>query len=290
MKFKFTKVLPDRLYIKLKYFIKMRRRLNLKNPTRFDEKLNWLKLYDRKPIYSTMVDKYAAKAYVAEHMGEQYVVPAYGVWDKFEDIDFNCLPDQFVLKSTHDCGGLVICKDKSKLDIESARKKINKSLKTNYFWSNREWPYKNVKPRVFAEKYMEDASGGLIDYKFYCSNGKVDCVLVCVERQTGNPKFYYFDKDWSLKRYNQDSISAPEGFTLEKPDCIDKMYDLASEFSKGFAFLRVDLYECNGEIYFGEATFYPDGGIQDTWPVETHNHFGDLVDLSLVKVNKKGKK
>ena len=162
-------LLPDEAYLKLKYRIRMGKPLNLKDPKTFCEKLQWLKLHDRKPEYTTMVDKAAVKGYVAEKLGSQYLIPTLGVWDKFDDIDFDALPDQFVLKCTHDSGGLVICRDKAKLDRDVARKKLERSLKNNYFHRNREWPYKNVKPRILAEVYMKDRGHrDLPVYKFFC--------------------------------------------------------------------------------------------------------------------------
>ena len=164
----FFKFMSDEAYLKFMYKLKMKRKLNLSDPQTFNEKLQWLKIYDRKPEYTTMVDKYEAKKYVADIIGEEYIIPTLGVWDRFEDIDFDELPDQFVLKCTHDSGGLVICRDKSKLDLKAAKKKINKSLKRNYYWIGREWPYKNVRPRIIAEKFMTDpTSDDLQDYKFF---------------------------------------------------------------------------------------------------------------------------
>ena len=168
---KLLNCLPDSAYLKLVYRQSVGKKLNLKNPQTFNEKLQWLKLYDRRPEYTRMVDKYEAKRYVAERIGEEYIIPTFGVWDRFDDIDFERLPNQFVLKCTHDSGGLVVCRDKSRLDFQVARKKIEKSLKTNYYLHSREWPYKNVKPRIIAEQYMEDESTEgllvLMDYKFY---------------------------------------------------------------------------------------------------------------------------
>lgn len=154
------KVLPDKMYLKICYKLATGKKLDLKNPQTFNEKLQWLKLYDRKPEYTRMVDKYEAKKYVAEKIGEEYIIPTLGVWDHFDEIDFDSLPDQFVLKCTHDSGGLVIVRDKAKLDKVAAKQKIEKSLKRNYYYSGREWPYKDVKPRIIAEKYMEDISSG----------------------------------------------------------------------------------------------------------------------------------
>lgn len=430
--------IPDDIYLRWQFKRIMGYPLDLKNPKTFNEKLQWLKLYDRKPIYTTMVDKYEAKKYVASIIGEQYIIPTLGVWQHFDDIDFNKLPRQFVLKCTHDSGGLVIVRDKNDLDIKRTRRRINASLKRNFYYMGREWPYKNVKPRIIAEKYMSDGRqqdtgelsdyklmcfdgkvrctftctdrftgklkvtffdnnwnvlpferhypksdkpiaqpqnfekmkvlaeqlakdipfvrvdfyningnlyfgeltfypgcgfeefapkeadyklgewiklpytmGGyilktdkyllwihpgnksldapnkqydtLVDYKFFCFNGYVDCVMLCVDRQSGNPKFYFFDKDWNLLRLNKRGKNAPNNFTLPKPEGIDQMFFIASKLSVGLKFARIDLYNCNGKIYFGEITFFPDCGFDKNLLQETEMRFGNLIDLQEVK-------
>ena len=276
-----SKVIPDKPYLCLMYFKHFKSFPNLKNPQTFNEKLQWLKLYNRKQQYITMVDKFAVKEYVASIIGEQYIIPNLGVWDKFEDIDFDSLPDQFVLKCTHDSGGLVICKEKNNFQKKYAMDKINKSLKRNYYYYGREWPYKNVKPRIIAEKYMTDdnSSEGFTDYKFFCFNGNVDCVMVCLERYTGDTKFYFFDKDWKLKRLNKRGKVAPEGFTIPKPACIDQMFDLAAKLSNNIPFVRVDLYQSNGQVYFGELTFYPDSGFDANILPEANEYFGRMIKI-----------
>lgn len=278
---KLSCILPDALFLRLKYLLKMKKILSLKNPKTFNEKLQWLKLYDRKPEYTKIVDKYAVREYIAEKIGEEYLIPLLGVWDSFDEIDFDKLPDQFVLKCTHNSGGLVICKDKSKLDIDKARKKIGASLKNNYFWHGREWPYKNVKPRIIAEKYMTDVCTGseLTDYKFSCFNGIVDNVMLCVERNTGDTKFHFFDREWNLLRYNTRGKNAPENFTLPKPERMDDMFELAKILSEGFAYVRVDLYCCNDKIYFGELTFFPQSGFDANLLKETDDLFGSYLTL-----------
>lgn len=273
-------ITDDALYLKIKYWGMMGKKLDLKHPKTFNEKLQWLKLYDRKDEYTAMVDKAAAKDYAAEKIGSQYIIPTLGVWERFEEIDFDALPDRFVLKCTHDSGGLVICKDKSKLDLAQARQKIERSLKTDYYMSGREWPYKNVPRRIIAEKYMEDhLCGELRDYKFFCFNGVAESVMVCTERETGEPKFYFFDKSWTLKRYNLRGKAAPEGFTLEKPARIDEMFALAEKLSAGIPFLRVDLYSIDGAPYFGETTFFPDSGFDANLLAETDAYWGSLLKL-----------
>ena len=420
---KCSKFIPnDELYLKIKYWGMLGKKLNLEDPQLFNEKLQWLKLYDRKPEYSVMVDKYAVKNLIADKIGPDYIIPTLGVWDKFEEIDFNSLPDRFVLKCTHDSGGLVVCNDKNKLNLKEAKKKIEGSLKNNYFWSGREWPYKNVRPRIIAEQYMSDnlwdykalgfpdaprmmlvyserfenrteyeyfydevwkpfgiqtiqkghpifpllrqkqyeslktisaliseqialkradyyeideknyfcvLSGGdtreldsffsnnlnvdpgnlirlpggyrletkeltltfvfdenndgsskaLVDYKFFCFDGYAESVMVSMDRETGDTKFYFFDKEWNLKRYNKRGKEAPEGFTVPKPASMDEMFSIAEKLSKGIPYVRVDLYNIDGLIYFGETTFFPDNGFDANLLPESNKLWGDMLHL-----------
>ena len=282
---KFGFWLPDKLYLQLLFYGYMGKRLNLKNPQTLNEKLQWLKLYNRRPEYTTMVDKYAVKKYVADIIGEEYIIPTLGVWDNFDDIDFDSLPNQFVLKTTHDGGsyGVIICNDKSYFNIEKAKQYLNKSLKRNSYKVSREYPYKTVQHRIIAEKYMEDETGELRDFKFYCFKGYVDCVLYCFDRNSGDTKFYFFDKDWNLKRYNKRGKEAPEDFTLPKPENIEKMFNLASTLSKDLPYARVDFYNINGKIYFGEITFFPAGGFDYNRLPEMDLYFGNFINLNKIK-------
>lgn len=279
---KWTHLLSDEFYLKVVYKLMLGKKLNLVNPTSFNEKLQWLKLNNRNSFYSTLVDKAAVKQWAAEIIGAQYIIPTFGVWDKYEDIDFDKLPNQFVLKCTHDSGSYVICKDKMKLDVKATRKKIVSALKRNFYYLGREWPYKNVPPRIIAEKYLEDKNGAFVDYKFTCFDGYVDNVMVCLDRHINDVKFYFFDKDWNLKRLNVRGKNAPEGFTIPKPSCMDKMFEMASKLSKGIPFVRVDLFECDGNIYFGEMTFFPDCGFDANLLPETDLYFGSLIDLNKI--------
>lgn len=443
--------LSDEEYLKMVFPLIMGKPLNLEEPKTFNEKLQWLKLYNRKPEYTMMVDKYKVRAYIAEQLGEEYLIPLLGVWDNPDDIDFDALPDQFVLKCNHNSGlGMCICKDKSKLDIKKVKKELRKGLQEDYYMKWREWPYKDVPRKIIAEKFMsnsakintinnvyevsendlndykfmcfdgqvycsfvcserfngdglkvtffdkdwnvlpferhypksrktirkpenydkmiafseklskdipfvrtdfyeingnlyfgeltffpgsgfeeftpesadeelgdwirlpENLGGGyflenseiclwihaadkqydinykcyhteeLTDYKFFCFNGYVDCVMVCIERQTGTPKFYFFDKTWRLLRLNIRGKEAPENFTLPKPKCIDEMFLIAEKLSRGKPFMRVDLYSCNEQIYFGEMTFFPDSGLDKNLLEETDLRFGELIDLKEV--------
>lgn len=254
--------------------------LDLKQPKTFNEKLQWLKLHDRKPIYTTLVDKYRAKQWVADKIGEQYVIPTLAVYESVDEIDLDKLPDKFVLKCNHDSGNVVICRDKSTFDLQAAKQKLAAALKKNYYWMAREWPYKNVKRCIIAEKFVQDQEdGGLVDYKFFCFDGKADCVMVCVDRHIKQTKFYFFDRDWQLKRLNFRGKEAPEGFSLPKPKSLDKMFELSSTLSEGIPFVRVDLYDVAGEILFGEMTFFPDAGFDSRILPEADLYFGGLLKI-----------
>lgn len=258
--FGFYDNMDDESYLKRKYKACMGKELNLDSPKTFNEKLQWLKLYDRKPEYTTMVDKYAVKKYVADIIGEEYIIPTLGVWNHFDEIDFDKLPNQFVLKCTHDSGGIVICKDKNKLDLKSAKKKIEKCLKRNYYWSSREWPYKDVKPRIIAEAYMEDSQyGSLTDYKFFCFNGKMKCLYISIGSHTAKQKLQFFDEKFNLlpikRRDYLDFDKIPE-----KPFYLDGMIVLAEKLSRGIPHTRVDFYYIHNRIYFGEITFFTGSG------------------------------
>lgn len=276
----FYKWQSDEAFLKKEFRYSMGKALNLENPQTYNEKLQWLKLYDRKTIYNTMVDKYEAKKYVADIIGEEYIIPTLGVWDKFEDIDFDKLPEQFVLKCTHDSGGLSICRDKSKFDKKKAEKKIKRSLKNDFYWSGREWPYKDVKPRIIAEQYMEDTeTAELRDYKFFTFNGACKLLFVASERQSKNEetKFDFFDMEYNHLDFRNGHPNAK--VWPEKPKCFDEMRALAEKLSKGIPHLRVDFYEVNGKVYFGELTFFHWSGMVPFEPEEWDKTLGDWITL-----------
>ena len=276
------KWIPDPLYLRLRYLFVMKKVLHLKNPVTYNEKLQWLKLNDRKDIYTTMVDKYEAKRFVSDRIGEEYIIPVLGVWNSFDEIDFESLPERFVLKCTHDSGGLVIVKDKSKLDLDSAKKKIEKCLKKNYYYCGREWPYKNVKPRILAEVYMEDAkTSELRDYKFFCFNGKAKALFVASERQKEDEetKFDFFDMEYNHLPIRNGHPNAE--IPPEKPMNFDRMRELAEILSEGIPHLRVDFYEVDGKIYFGELTFTHWNGMTPFEPEEWDETFGSWIELPI---------
>ena len=273
--------MPDKPYLQLYYLMKLKKVLNFKNPKSFNEKLQWLKLYDRKNIYTTMVDKYEAKRYVAERIGEEYIIPTLGVWERVEDIDFDALPEKFVLKCTHDSGGLIVCRDKSKLDLEKTRKILSKSLKNDFYIEAREWPYKNVKRRIIAETYMEDETQkkGLVDYKFYCFDGKPRFLYISKGLEDhATASISFLNLDWTFADFQRSDY---KGFdTLpEKPAGYETMLKLAEQLSAGSSFLRVDLYEIGGKIYFSELTFTPCGGTMQFAPVEWDDKIGEMLTL-----------
>ena len=274
----------DEQFVKWSYYLKFRKRLNLSNPRTYNEKLQWLKLNDRHEEYTEMVDKYEAKKYVASIIGEEYIIPTLGVYDSFDEINFEELPNQFVLKCTHNSGGIVICKDKQKLDIKKSRKLMNKWMKKNPFWSNREYPYKHVKPRIIAEQYMEDESGyELKDYKFFCFDGDVKYIFVATDRgkEDEETKFDFFDMDWNHLPFTNGHPNNPE--PIKKPENFEKMKDLAHELSKGMPHVRVDLYNIRGSIYFGELTFFHWSGMTPFVPEEWDYKFGECIKLPVME-------
>lgn len=270
--------MPDKPYLQIFYYAEFGKFIDFKNPKTFNEKLNWLKLYYRRPDLITLVDKYEVKKYIADKIGEQYVIPTLGVWDKFEDINFNELPNQFVLKCTHDSGGLVVCKDKSKLNLKEVKAKIEKSLTNNYYLWTREWSYKGVKPRIIAEKYMEDQeTGELRDYKFFCFNGEPKLMFVASERGLKNTKFDFYDMQFHHMNIVQHYPNSE--YSIEKPEHFEKMVMLAEKLSAGFPHVRVDFYEANGQVYFGEMTFYHFGAIVPFETEEWDKKIGDWLVL-----------
>lgn len=269
--------LPDGVYCQLNYFGHFHRFANLKNPKTYNEKLNWLKLHDHNPAYTKLVDKYEVKPIIARLIGEEYVIPTLGVWDSFDQIDFDALPDQFVLKCTHDSEGIVIVKDKAALNMEAAREKIENALKQNFFYIGREWPYKGVKPRIIAEQYMEDhVDGELRDYKFFCFDGEPKAMFIATDRAVDDVKFDYFDLDFHHLDIKQ---KYPNAGMVRKPVTFDKMIELAGVISRGFPHVRVDFYEVDGRLYFGEFTLYHFSGFMPFQPEKWDRIFGEWLKI-----------
>lgn len=277
---KISIIFPTKLYLRLSYRLNLGRKLNLSNPQTFNEKLQWLKIHYRKPEFISMVDKIEAKKYVASIIGEEYIIPTIAEYDCVDDIDWETLPNQFVMKCTHDSGGIVVCKNKTKLDKKKAIKKLKRGLNKSYYYQNREWPYKNVRPRIICEEYKVDESGyELKDYKFFCFDGLVKALFVATDRgkQTEETKFDFFDADFNHLPFTNGHPNSNK--ILNKPTGFEKMKELASILSKGFPHLRVDFYDINGRIYFGELTFFHWSGMVPFVPEEWDYKFGSWIEL-----------
>ena len=272
-----TNIIPDKAFLKLTYRIHFKEKLNLKAPETFNQKLQWLKLYNRNPEYITMVDKYEVRKYISKSIGEEYLIPCLGVWENPDEINYDSLPDKFVLKCTHDSGSVMIC-DKESLDKIKIKKFFTKKLKKNMFWWGREWPYKNLKPRIIAEEYMEDESGELRDYKLMCFNGKVKCAFVCSDRFSNKGLHVtFFDNNWNVMPFERSFPSVKEG--VARPINYNTMIQLAEQLAASIPFVRVDFYEINGKIYFGELTFFPGNGTEAFQPKEWDYTLGQWIEL-----------
>ncbi len=273
--------ISDHLFIKLDYFSGMRKFPNLINPKTFNEKLQWLKLHDIHPEYAQMVDKIESKKYVAKRIGEEFVIPTLGVWEKFDDIVFEDLPNKFVLKTSHDSGSIIVVGDKSKMDFVAAKKKLQRSLNRRFYNDHREYPYKDVSPRILAEKFMVDESGiELKDYKFFCFNGEPKFLKVDFNRFIDHHANYY-SLEWDLLEFGEALMPPKPDQKMEKPRNFDKMIEIAKTLAQGIPFLRVDLYNINGQIYFGEMTFFPASGSGRITPGIWDNKIGELLQLPL---------
>lgn len=271
----------DETYLKLKFRAAMGRALNLETPRTYNEKLQWLKLYNRRPEYTMMVDKYEVRKFVAEKLGEEYLIPLLGVWDDPDEIDFDALPDRFVLKCNHNSGlGMYICRDKSAMDVNQVKEELRKGLKQDYYLTNREWPYKNVRRRIVAEAYMEDRkTAELRDYKFFCFNGEPKALFIATDRQTADEetKFDFFDMDYQHLDIRNGHPNAKQ--LPEKPECFDKMREMAAKLAENIPHVRVDFYEVDGKIYFGEMTFFHWSGMVQFEPVKWDDIFGSWIIL-----------
>lgn len=273
--------LSDYVFLKTHWRLHMGYPLDLESPRTFAEKLQWIKLYDRNPIYTTMVDKFAVKDYVANIIGPEYIIPNLGIWDVPEDIDFDVLPEQFVLKCNHDSGSLVICKDKGNLDRVATVKKLRHALGRNYYILTREWPYKNVKRRILAEPYLAElASDDLIDYKFFCINGQ-PCFCQVIKDRSTSETIDFFDMNWNHMNFIglNPAVSKHSETVIKKPKNFEKMVEFAEKLSAGIPFVRVDFYNIDGKIYFGELTFFPANGMGRFEPKEWDKRIGEMLQL-----------
>jgi hypothetical protein len=272
--------LPDKIFLKIKFRYHFGYRLDLNNPKSYNEKLQWLKIYNRNPLYTKLVDKYEVRKYIAETIGEEYLIPLIGVYDNVEEIDWPKLPKQFVLKCTHGSGANIICKDKDKLNIQKAKKQLKKWMRRNWYWYGREWPYKNVKPRIICEKFLQEADGEQIkDYRIFCFNGVPKFITVDFDIiNKKNTRRNLYDLDWNLLDYG---ISYPRELSIkvERPKRIDEMIKISKILAKDKPHVRVDFYCLDTKIYFGEMTFYHQSGYGKVYPESFGRKIGDWIKL-----------
>lgn len=280
---KLSRLIPDRIYLQIVYFRHFKKFIDFDNPKTFNEKIQWLKLNYRKEEYTNLVDKYRVKQYITKLIGEEYVIPTLGVWNNVDDIDFKSLPEKFVLKCNNDSGGIVICKNKKDFDEVKAKSFLKERLKNNGYWYGREWPYKNVKPCIIAEKYMEDSiSKDLKDYKFFCFNGSMEFFDIDIDRFIEHRANYY-DRNGNFLPFGK--TYCPPDYTkkIEMPKNLDKMIELAETISHNTVLSRIDFYEIDGQVYFGEITFYPGSGFSPFTDEKWDYKLGDMIDLPNIK-------
>ena len=273
--------LPDKVYIQLYYRLRTGRKLNMKNPTTFNEKIQWMKFNYRFPLQSVVSDKLLVRDYVKEKIGKEYLIPLLGKWKKFDEIDFDTLPDQFVLKCNHDSGGLVVCRDKSALDYKKAKNKIEKSLKSNFYTIGREYQYRNIKPMILCEKFISENGKVPMDYKIYCFNGKPDVILVCRNRFSNDShkaEYLFYDQNWKFLPWIKGDEKKKDP-KLPRPKNLDEMLEVAKKLSEDFIYARIDLYNVNGKIYFGEITLSPNSGFYSGLTEETDRILGEKIHI-----------
>lgn len=272
------KWIPDTAYLKLLYRARTGKKLNMVNPITFNEKLQWLKVNDRNPLYPQLVDKYRVRDYISTKIGEKYLIPLFGVYNNVNEIDFDALPKSFVLKCTHDSGGVVICNDRYNFNVDAAKEKLKRHLASNYYWSKREWPYKNVEPKIICEKYMVDESGlELKDYKIFCFHGVPEMIQVDYDRFQEHKRNIY-TTEWHYIAASIEYPTDPDK-TIKKPQKIEEMLNLASVLSNGFPHVRVDFYSINDQIYFGELTFHHGSGFEKFEPSSLEVKMGEWIKI-----------
>lgn len=279
-KFKF---ISDEKYLSIMYKFYMGKKLDLDNPKTFNEKLQWLKINNRKEEYTVYVDKYLVRKYISDKIGAEYLIPLIGVWNKPEQIDFNLLPNQFVLKCNHNSGtGMCICKNKKMLDVKKVKRNLTKGLKEDYFYLGREWPYKDVQRKIIAEQYMVDESGcELKDYKVLCFNGEPKLIELHQGRFTDYQSQDYYDINWNKTNISQSNVSGfgCSDIVVEKPLCFEKMLDFSKVLSENIPVVRIDWYVINGKLYFGEITFFDGCGFDSFDNPEDDQTLGDWIKL-----------
>ncbi len=275
--------IPDETYLKIMFRYYVGKKLNISTPQTYNEKLQWIKLNDRKPIYTVMVDKVKARQFVSERIGEEYLIPSIGIWDSPNEIDFDSLPAQFVLKCNHNSGkGMIICKDKSSLDIDNTKKLLREGLEENYYYLGREWPYKDVPRKILGEKYMVDESGKeLKDYKVMCFNGEPKVIELHMGRFTNHQTQDFYDTKWNKLNISQNMVSQykTSNDITPPPPALEEMIDLSRILAENTLHLRVDWYSVNGRLFFGELTFFDGSGFDPYDRYEDDLMLGSWITL-----------
>ena len=272
----FGRGISDEPYLKMMYRLRTGQKLNLESPKTYNEKMQWLKLHDHRTEYKQMADKYAVREFVADKIGTQYLVPFLGVWDSFDEINFDELPNQFVLKCTHDSGSVVICRDKERFNKTAARKKLQKALKRDYFAAKREWCYQGVKPRIIAEEFLGE---NISDYKIHTFGGQAKTVQVDFDRFINHKRNIYTASDWAYIPLSIRYQTDPDR-VIDRPSKLAKMLSIAERLAENIPYMRVDLYFVSGKIYFGEITFYHEAGLNRFTPSEYGAQWGDWIELN----------
>lgn len=274
-----ARCLPDELYLRLVYKRATGKVLHLNPPRTFNEKLQWLKLYDRRPVYTMLADKYAVRKHIAAVLGERYLIPLLGMWEHPEDINFTALPNQFALKTNHDSGGVLLCHDKARFDVPGAIAKLNQHLHQNFFEVGREWVYQGIPRCIIAEALIGPPDGGApLDYKLMCFNGKVRCTFVCSDRGSESGlKVTFYDRNWMPLPFTRHYPSSQT--PIPRPSCYEEMVEIAERLSSEIPFCRIDLYEIEGRVFFGEITFFPGGGFETFNPDEWDTTLGTWMKL-----------
>lgn len=274
----FAPKMDDKVYLEMFWYYRMGCNIDIEHPVTFNEKLQWLKLYDRQKQYTMMADKYSVKGWVKERIGEEYVIPTYGVYDNFAEIDFSKLPSSFVIKATHDSGSAIICENKEYLDLMKTEKSISLSLSRNKFLVEREFAYRDIKPRIIIEKYLGQTQDKITDYKFMCFNGNCKLCFTCTERNSDDGlKVTFFDLDWNILPFEREYPKSSN--EIPKPKRLKDMIKLAERLASDIPFVRVDFYEIGEEIFFGEMTFYPGSGYEKFTPYEWDERIGKLITV-----------
>lgn len=272
-------LIPTKLYIEMMYFHHFHKFCSFSHPKTMNEKVQWIKVNYQREDYISIVDKVTVKDYVAGILGDKYIIPTIGVWDNADLIQEDDLPDQFVLKCNHDSHCVFICNDKKTFDFGQAKKKLNERLQFNEYWYGREWPYRYVQPKILAEKLLKSDSGEVADYKLLCINGVPENIMMCAGRQSGKLRYYFFDRNWHFLKVLRVDKDLPDDFTLPKPEHLDEMFEVARILSKDFPFVRVDLYDTEGQVWFGELTFYPSAGFDTDYLPEVDRMYGEKMVL-----------